>query len=143
MAEDEGVGFLWFRWREELDVAVDFVGEERELEHHLDDEVYWLRACEGVWVVFQDVVGAKDALKAAALDVELVVAEAVAEFVGLEVPVGDGAVAEVFTQEDVQCADDVPHHAVANNDHFFEAGEDRTDFFSGVPAHVAAERDER
>lgn len=77
--------------------------------------------------MLQDVLGAEDALQAAALDVELMVAEAVAELVWLEVPVRNGAVAEILAEEDVECADDVSHHAVADYDDFFETAENAAD----------------
>jgi hypothetical protein len=37
----------------------------------------------------------------------------------------------------------MPHHAVADDNHFFKPGKDLADLFGGEPAHIAFERHER
>lgn len=58
--------------------------------------------------------------------------------IGREVPVGDGTVAQIFSEHDIDTAYDVSHHAIAHNNDFFEPAQDIADLFGGKPAHVTA-----
>lgn len=139
MAEDEGIGFCGLGEGQEGAEPGELFGGDGEAYHLLDHDVDRVRrASDAVGVVLDDVTGAEDALDGAGFDVELVVAEAIFPLLGGEVPVRHGAVAEIFADEDVDAADHVSHHAVAEDDDFLEAAQDLADFFGGEPAHVAA-----
>lgn len=71
----------------------------------------------------------------------MAVAEKRLQFLVIEVPVRDGAVAEVFAEKDIQCTHDVSHHAVADDDDLFEPRENRACFFGAEPPHVAIQWD--
>jgi len=63
----------------------------------------------------------ENSLDRAGLDVELVIAEAVPPLFWRKVPVCHCPIAQVSSDEHIDTAYNVPHHAVANNDDLLES----------------------
>lgn len=64
-------------------------------------------------------------------------------FLVIEVPIRDRSIAQIFAQEHIQCSNHVSHHAVPDDNDFFESREDVTNLLGCEPAHVTVQRDER
>jgi len=79
----------------------------------------------------------ENALNRASFDIELIIAETIPPLFRRKVPIRHRSITQVPSDQNIDTANDMPHHTVANDNDLLKPRQDIANLFRGEPSEVA------